>query len=209
MGTGRFCARASCGTISGPPRSAPRSPSASGLIASSSLPAIRSFRDSPRRRSHGFATVRQGEHAYLEKEALDGAVKWAVFIQDNLSDLDGLLIGNPISASDQRVFDIASNTGDVFRYKVFGPDGLIVFASRANDVGKTNIKPYFSDLVKKGRTFVKIENEEDFGDDRSVVSEAYVPIMKHDRFRGAIEVYVDMTGRAIGLPRRRPRSLSP
>ncbi len=146
-----------------------------------------------------WGAVRQAEHAHLEREALDGAVKWAVFIQDNLSDLDGLLIGDPISASDQRVFDIASNTGDVFRYKVFGPDGLIVFASRASDVGKTNIKPYFSDLVKKGRTFVKIETDEDFGDDRSVVSEAYVPIMKHDRFRGAIEVYVDMTGRAIGL----------
>ena len=53
--------------------------------------------------------------------------------------------------------------------------------------------------MQNGRTFVKIEDDESFGDDRGVVSEAYVPIMKHDRFRGAIEVYVDMTEPAIGL----------
>ncbi len=146
-----------------------------------------------------WGVVHRAEIVHLEKEALDGAVKWAVFVQDNLSDLDGLLIGDPISASDQRIFNIASNTGDVFRYKVFGPDGRIVFASRARDLGTTNVKPYFSKLVKKGRTFVKIEEEEEFGDDRTVVSEAYVPIMEHDRFKGAIEVYVDMTERAYAL----------
>ncbi len=146
-----------------------------------------------------WAAVRQAETLLLEKEALDSAVKWDKFVRDNLSELDGLLNGDPISANDQRVFEFASDAGGVFRFRVFGPAGFVVYASRSSDLGTTNIKPYFDDVVKKGGTFVEIEDEEDFGDDRSVVSEAYVPIMAGDRFKGAIEVYVNMTGRAAAL----------
>ncbi|MCZ6774168.1 MAG: response regulator [Proteobacteria bacterium] len=144
-----------------------------------------------------WSAVRQAENSHLREDALDSALKWATFVQDNLSDLDELLGGDPILASDLRVFEFAGKAGNVFRYKVFGPDGRIVFASRASDVGKTNTKPYFSDLVTKGHTFVKIEEEEEFGGGRTIVSEAYVPIMDHDRFKGAIEVYVDMTAPAV------------
>ena len=63
-----------------------------------------------------WAAVRTWEIRHFEGEALAAAVKWAVFIQDNLSDLDGLLIGDPVTASDQRVFEIASIAGNVFRY---------------------------------------------------------------------------------------------
>ena len=143
--------------------------------------------------------MRIGENWLLENEALESAVKWATFIHDNVSDLDDILAGNPISEVDQRVFELASQAGNVFRYKLFRADGVTVFASRASDLGTTNTKPYFSGLVKKGQTFVKIEDQEDFGDDRTVVSEAYVPFMGDNHFRGAIEVYVDMTARAVAL----------
>ena len=143
--------------------------------------------------------MRIGENWLLENEALESAVKWATFIHDNVSDLDDILAGNPISEVDQRVFELASQAGNVFRYKLFRADGVTVFASRASDLGTTNTKPYFSGLVKKGQTFVKIEDQEDFGDDRTVVSEAYVPFMGDNQFRGAIEVYVDMTARAAAL----------
>ena len=143
-----------------------------------------------------WGAVRLGENRLLKNEAQESAVKWATFIHDNVSDLDDILAGNPISESDRRVFELASVTGDVFRYKLFRADGVIVFASRAGDLGTTNTKRYFSELVKKGQTFVKIEDKEDFGDDRTVVSEAYVPFMSDNHFRGAIEVYVDMAARA-------------
>jgi PAS domain S-box-containing protein len=146
-----------------------------------------------------WGAVRIGENWLLENEALESAVKWATFIHDNVSDLDDILSGNPISEADRHMFELASQAGNVFRYKLFRSDGVIVFASRASDLGTTNTKPYFSELVKKGQTFVKIEDREDFGDDRTVVSEAYVPFMDHDRFSGAIEVYVDMTARAAAL----------
>ncbi|MCZ6859467.1 MAG: PAS domain S-box protein [Alphaproteobacteria bacterium] len=145
--------------------------------------------------------IRKGENWLLENEARESAVKWATYLRGNLSGLDRLLSGDPISKGDRRIFELASKAGNIFRYKVFGPTAIIVFASRASDLGKTNTNPYFSRLVKEGRTFVKIEREENFGKNRTVVSEAYVPIMKRDRFKGAIEVYVDMTARAMALRR--------
>ncbi|MCH7777917.1 MAG: hypothetical protein IH878_15505, partial [Gemmatimonadetes bacterium] len=144
-----------------------------------------------------WAAVRTWEIRQLEGEALATAVKWAKFVQNSLSGLDQILSGDPPSENDRGVFELATKAGHVFRYKVYGPDGVIVHASRASDVGKTSTKTYFSERVMKGRTFVKIEEEEDFGEGRSTVSEAYVPIMVHGRFMGAIEVYVDMSPQAV------------
>jgi len=146
-----------------------------------------------------WGAVHKGAYWLLEKEALDTAVKWATFARNNLSDLDGLLNGDPISENDQRLFQFAGETGNVFRYKLFGSDGQIVFASNAGDIGTFNTKPYFSALVMKGQTFVELEDKDDSGQARNVVSEAYVPIMKQGRFTGAIEVYVDMTAQAEAL----------
>lgn len=146
-----------------------------------------------------WTAVRKGEVWLLEKEATDSAVEWASFVQGGLSDLEGLLRGRAITAHDHQLFKFAGEAGHVIRYKLFGRNGLIVFASRAEDIGETNTKPYFSALVKNGKNFVKIEREENFGRDRSVVSEAYVPFMKDGHFLGAVEVYVDMTARADTL----------
>jgi PAS domain S-box-containing protein len=146
-----------------------------------------------------WGAVRKGENWLLEKESLDTAVKWATFARNNLSDLDGLLGGGSLSRRDRHLFEFAGEAGKVFRYKIFGPDGRTVMASRASDMGTFNTKPYFSDLVMKGQAHVEIEDKADSGPNRTVVSEGYVPIMEQGRFKGAIEVYVDMTAQANAL----------
>ncbi|MFQ5783771.1 MAG: response regulator [Alphaproteobacteria bacterium] len=148
-----------------------------------------------------WAAVRQGQSWLLKNDALDEAVKWAIFVENNLSDPAGLLAGEAISANDRRVLEAAVKAGNIVRFKFFGADGRIVYASREVDIGKTNTKSYFTDQVMQGRTFVKIADDEDVAGGRAVVGEAYVPFMEGGRFRGAIEVYVDMTPRAIALHR--------
>jgi signal transduction histidine kinase len=143
-----------------------------------------------------WSAVREGETILLKREALASAHRWATFVQGNLSDLDNLQTSGRITARDKQLFQFASDAGQVFRYKVFGPDGRITFASRATDLGTKSTKSYFLEQVMKGKHFVKLEKEEDFGDERTVVSEAYVPFMEDGQFKGAVEVYVDMTARA-------------
>ena len=144
-----------------------------------------------------WGAIRKGEHWLLEKEAGETAVQWATFARNNIIDLEGLLSGNPPSIMDRTIFNLIIKAGDVFRYKVFGSYGLVLLASREDDIGTTTSRAYFFNLVQKGDTYVKIVG--DFEREQKIVSEAYVPVMQQERFLGAIEVYVDMTPRALAL----------
>ena len=145
--------------------------------------------------------VKYAQTEVLRYEAEEGARSWAIFLKEDLPSLPDILIGKPLSTESRRTIDSVTAAGKIFRYKFFGADGVIVHASRAEDVGETNTKAYFRNLVRRGRSFAKIERDEDFGAAREFVSEAYVPIMVGTEFTGAIEVYVDITARALELER--------
>ena len=142
--------------------------------------------------------VRVAVTEILKFEAVDAATSWASFLRDDLPTLPNILAGDPMTPEDMQSLAAAQQAAGIFRYKFFGADGLIVQASRPDDVGQTNTKPYFTEIVRAGGTFAKVEEEEDFGN-RAVVSEAYVPIMQDGRFLGAIEIYVDRSERAAAL----------
>ena len=129
------------------------------------------------------------KHNLLEQEATSDAVRWAEFVASQSKEINAELSQGHISTQTLNALKIASIAGGVFRYKLFSADGIIVHASRPEDIGKLNTKPYFEKLVRKGKTFAKIETDENFGEDRTVVSEAYVPLMEDGRFAGAIEVF--------------------
>ena len=139
------------------------------------------------------------ERQILLHDATDEAVKWATYMEQNFGDIERTLTDGRLTPEDEAVINAARNAGGVFRYKMFDANGVIVVASRTNDLGQTNTKPYFSSIVRHGGTFTKLEEDEAFDGGRKVVSEAYVPFMRGSRFQGAIEVYVDNTARAAVL----------
>jgi signal transduction histidine kinase len=137
----------------------------------------------------------------LTYEAEEAARSWGIFLRADLANLDQILAGSAITDDDKRAIEAASKAGSIFRHKFFDANGVIVHASRPSDIGETNTKPYFASLVRHGKMYAKIERDEEFGEERQVVSEAYVPIISEGRFQGAIEVYVDVTPRARALQR--------
>jgi len=139
---------------------------------------------------------RQFKESLLEREAISDAVRWAEFVASQSPDVNEELSRGHISRQTHDALKLAMRAGDIFRYKLFSPDGVIVHASRMEDVGETNTKPYFEEIVRKGQTFAKIANDEKFGLDKAIVGEAYVPLMDGNQFQGAIEVYVDATDTA-------------
>ena len=143
--------------------------------------------------------VRVAEDYMIENTARTAAVKWASYLESHLLKFDAVLEFGRYPEEEAHLFEMASKAGNVFRHKLFRADGTIFHATRESDIGQLNTKPYFAEIVKKGRTYVKIEREEDFGAERTVVSEAYVPFMDGDEFRGAVEVYVDMTAEAVHM----------
>ena len=85
------------------------------------------------------------------------------------------------------------------KVKVFSPEGVVVYSTAAQDIGKTNEHFYFKDVVARGQVFSlvvrkNIQTAEGQLMDADVV-ETYQPIMVQGRFIGAFELYYDITER--------------
>ncbi len=141
------------------------------------------------------------ERNLIERNSMDTATAWANMLRLETEDLRNILNHGELTEKDKRHLDAAVESGNVFRYKFFDSEGQIVQASRPEDVGKVTVNAYFFDTVAKGSTFAKVVDAPVIGPERSVIGEAYVPIMDGNRFLGAVEVYVDMTEQALLLQR--------
>lgn len=136
----------------------------------------------------------------IEDEARETAVQWATVFEKDLAlhdvDLSRLLAGQQPLPADAHFVDIANSIENVFRYRILDVDGVTRLAATAADIGTRTTEPNFTDVVASGRPYAEIERSQDFGPERRLVSEAYVPILRDGRAVGAVEVYVDMTARA-------------
>ncbi len=168
------------------------------------------------------------QQQFLEESAEKQSIQWAELIRENLSDPEATFAYGKISEEDAELIALVTEAGGVYRYKFYNQDGVVVLASRLNDLGTKNTKPYFYEIVAQGAPFVKIEHDVTaaelaagaYGDNvlqggdnqfrdqghqqtagrhLAVVAEAYVPMIEQGRFLGAIEVYVDASATALYL----------
>jgi len=85
----------------------------------------------------------------------------------------------------------------LWKVRLFNSDGVIVYSSKKKELGNVNHKPYFRDIVSKGKNYSKIVEKKDFTASGSIapysVVETYVPIMENGKFQGAYEIYLNVT----------------
>jgi diguanylate cyclase (GGDEF)-like protein/PAS domain S-box-containing protein len=103
--------------------------------------------------------------------------------------------------------DIQSVKSDfkLIKVKVFSREGVVVYSTDAQDIGKINEYAYFKEIVAQGQVFTKVvrknvqtaENQVATSD----VVETYQPIMVQGRFLGAFELYYDITDRLRQMDR--------
>jgi len=91
------------------------------------------------------------------------------------------------------------------KVKVFSAEGIVVYSTAAQDIGKTNKHAYFKEIVARGQSFSlvvrkNIQTAEGQVMDADVV-ETYQPIMHQGRFLGAFELYYDITDRVTRMDR--------
>ena len=96
----------------------------------------------------------------------------------------------------------------LIKLKLFAPDGTTVYSTDATDIGKVNDNDYFHDIVAKGRVFTKLVRKDKLSLENEIVAqdvvETYVPLMRADdpgHFRGAFEIYYDVTNRMTEIDR--------
>jgi len=140
--------------------------------------------------------VRQAERHLLESEASATAIHWARFLQDEVSEFDGILSSGMITASDQRVFDFASRAGRVFSYEIIRPDGVVALSSWVGNFGLQYDKAVFSRVLETQKPVVSVVEDERLDGRPMMAGEAYVPFVDYGRVKGIIKVRVDMTDRA-------------
>ncbi|MFQ5783364.1 MAG: PAS domain S-box protein [Alphaproteobacteria bacterium] len=136
--------------------------------------------------------VSTASRSLLRDEATSRAVGWAAFVERNLNDLDRALATGEISAGDREALRHAADGGNVYRYNIFDSAGRIVQSSDREEIGKTEGNRYFTERVAAGETYVTLKDGA-VSPDPAIYAEAYVPIMAGGRFKGAVEVYVDVS----------------
>ncbi|MBI4844552.1 MAG: hypothetical protein HY809_09555 [Nitrospirae bacterium] len=82
--------------------------------------------------------------------------------------------------------------------KFFSERGEVIYSSFPEEIGTINRERYFSDYVSNGNAYtVEVEKDTKTLEGRVVSAdliEAYIPVMAGGSFKGAIEVYYDITG---------------
>lgn len=135
----------------------------------------------------------------LEHEASAEARSWADFIRHDVEDLGAFLAGESHTPNDYRVLNTAQSFGNVFSYKILGPDGTVNQASNPGDLGNVKQTAYFRDLVSQGQTYARIGHGKGLLNVPDVYGEAYVPVVRDGRFIGAVGVYVDVSDLAASI----------
>ena len=86
---------------------------------------------------------------------------------------------------------------DITKIKVFSSRGKVLYSTDAQDIGDFNRQPYFTNIVSKGEIFSKtVHKDEESMEGETVkkdVVETYVPLMRNQKFKGAFEIYYDIT----------------
>jgi len=94
---------------------------------------------------------------------------------------------------------------EIWKVKVFAPDGSVLYSTNPSDEGDMNTHDYFREVVALG----KVHSSTVWGKEVTLegefvprdVVETYIPIMKDGTFLGACEIYYDITVRRQGIDR--------
>jgi len=102
------------------------------------------------------------------------------------------------------------NHFSLVKLKVFSREGEVIYSTDQGDVGKINDKRYFLETVAKGKSFASIVDKDRPSLEGQTIGaevvETYVPVMKGNKFFGALEIYYDITDRKEQLNKFLSRS---
>ncbi len=96
----------------------------------------------------------------------------------------------------EQLSDVASDFS-LWKARVFSTKGKILFSTTTNETDTYNESPYFHQSVAKGRIFSKVEHKSGKSMEGEVIPvdivEIYVPVMNGKQFKGAFEIYYDIS----------------
>ncbi len=134
----------------------------------------------------------------LENNAAHRASEWAENFTENMADLPEMLGGEMPSDESVAFLEQAKRIADVWRFRLYGPDGRLAVLS--NNLGRTNtftdnrqsIAPQVLSQLKQGKTGISVRQGLTPSEPNYIV-EATVPIHAQSSILGYVTVVVDAT----------------
>ena len=159
---------------------------------------------------YNYLVIRPSFEEFLAESTNDEAVKIAkhfiaMFLPQNTE-----LSKNTIRYYASDDIENFKNDFGLTKFKIYSNSGEIIFSSDPEEIGNLNNQIYFHEIVAKGQVITKgIQKKTKTleGQLMSVdVVETYVPLMNEGIFRGALEIYYDITARKQQLDKLLSRS---
>lgn len=130
-----------------------------------------------------------------EKEALRAGTLLEAFI---LKGKDKKICNEVIfqEETEQTILEYCKHLG-IYKLRIFSGNGEIIYSTDKDETGKINDNNYFTEIVAKGIPYTKVvrkqsESAEGIVSEKDVV-ETYKPIVKNGVFKGAFELYYDIS----------------
>ncbi|MBU0728142.1 MAG: response regulator [Proteobacteria bacterium] len=142
----------------------------------------------------------------LRKNITTDAERVAVHLGHMLNIANDQIDSQSLPDDFKHQIEIMLDDFELMKVKLFSPEGLIVFSTDKEDVGEVNEKPYFREIVSRGKIYSKIVRKDSMTLEGQKVTtdvmEIYVPIILGGKFTGAAEVYYDITENLLLLKRQ-------
>lgn len=103
------------------------------------------------------------------------------------------------SITDNFISELSKSITDfeIADIKIFSANGEVIYSTKRLDIGKLNKNAYFWEKVAKGMTYSKFVPKKGKSAEGVTltrdVAEVYIPLMTGNSFRGAFEIYYDVT----------------
>ncbi|MCF6248980.1 MAG: GAF domain-containing protein [Desulfobacula sp.] len=144
-------------------------------------------------------------NSQLKNYTQDAAIRVATHLKETLY-THGLSLTKE-SFSNNVIKDIVKLKQDlrIEKIKIFSHSGVVLYSSNPEDIGKKNTHDYFYEKIVLGEIYSKIVRKNTKTLEGRVVNfevvESYVPLMQEGVFKGAFEIYYDITSNYKALTR--------
>lgn len=130
----------------------------------------------------------------LQKQGTEDAHMWADYLAENLTDLAYIATGELPSSASLAFLEGARKSQQVFRYKIFSPQGYSQLISERERAALVDISEFNSDAAKVAQSQTAVAALVDGqSPEPAIYSLAFVPVIRDGQTIAVVAAYVDET----------------
>jgi diguanylate cyclase (GGDEF)-like protein len=141
-----------------------------------------------------YAIARATTDYLLRRDATEDARNWAEFLADNVSDIGAIAAGETPSATSMAFLDMARKSREVYRYKIFNPEGYSQLVSEPSRVALAELSEFSEQAARAAATHQPVVALlAGSAPDAAYYSLAFVPVVENGTTVAVVAAYLDRT----------------